>query len=181
MILYVNSCVRTDSRTDRIARELLKKLGGEVTELYLPGEDLQPLSREALDCRTRLIGQGDYADAMFRYAKQFALADRIVIAAPYWDLSFPAVLKTYIENIYATGVVSSYGPDGRPVGLCRAKELIYVTTAGGPYVPTYSYDYLRCLAVDFFGIPSTRLIAAEMLDVDGMDAEAILRKTIESI
>ena len=29
---------------------------------------------------------------------------RIVVAAPFWDLSVPAVLKVYIENISADGV-----------------------------------------------------------------------------
>ncbi len=30
---------------------------------------------------------------MFLYAKDFAESDIIVIAAPYWDLSFPSILK----------------------------------------------------------------------------------------
>ena len=33
MILYINSCVRKGSRTDRIARALLEKLGGEYAEV----------------------------------------------------------------------------------------------------------------------------------------------------
>ena len=41
---------------------------------------------------------------MFDLASQFQQADEIVIAAPYWDLSFPAILKLYLENIYVTGV-----------------------------------------------------------------------------
>ena len=57
-------------------------------------------SYETLKKRTALIESGDYSDRMFDYAKQFASADTIVIAAPYWDLSFPALLKTYFENIY---------------------------------------------------------------------------------
>ena len=42
----------------------------------------------------------------------FADADDIIIAAPYWDLGFPAQLKTYIENIYVTGIVSAYNDHG---------------------------------------------------------------------
>ena len=56
---------------------------------------------------------------MFCYARQFAAADRIVIAAPLWDLSFPAQLKVYLENIYVTGIVTKYSEAGEPVGLCR--------------------------------------------------------------
>ena len=34
---------------------------------------------------------------MFDLAGQFAGADTIVIAAPFWDLSFPAALKQYMQ------------------------------------------------------------------------------------
>ncbi|MBR1532447.1 MAG: NAD(P)H-dependent oxidoreductase [Eubacterium sp.] len=181
MILYINSCVREDSRTDKIARAALEKLGGEYTEVYLPEENLEPLSRERLEKRTSLIAQGDYSDDMFRYAKQLAAADQIVISAPYWDLSFPALLKLYIENIYVTGIVSEYGADGRPHGLCNAKELIYVTTAGGPYCPDYSFGYIKDLAENYLGIEKVTLIKAEMLDVDGFNADEIVAKTIAEL
>ncbi|MBR6391798.1 MAG: NAD(P)H-dependent oxidoreductase [Eubacterium sp.] len=181
MVLYINSCVRSESRTDRIAKAVLNKLGKEYTELYLPDENLQPLSEERLEKRSRLIEQGDYSDAMFNYAKQFAKADKIVIAAPYWDLSFPSVLKLYIENIYVTGIVSEYTAEGLPHGLCNASELIYVTTAGGPYDSDYSFGYIKELAEKYLGIKKTGLIKAEMLDVEGFDAEQIVRNVINSI
>lgn len=181
MVLYINCCVREDSRTDKIARAFLTKFGGEYTELYLPDENLKPLSHELLEKRTQLIEKRDYSDPIFQYAKQFATADKIVISAPYWDLSFPAILKLYIENIYVTGLVSEYGADGRPHGLCKAKELIYVTTAGGPYVPDYSYGYIKDLSENYLGIEKTTLIKADMLDVVGFDADEIVAKTIENL
>lgn len=179
MTLYINCCVREESRTDRLARAVLQKLGGNFTEIKIYEENLKPLDRDSLNKRTELIGQGDYSDPMFDYAKQFASADTIVIAAPYWDLSFPATLKTYIENIYVTGIVSAYDESGMPVGLCKAKELYYITTAGGPYDPTYSYGYIESLAKNFFGISETHLVKAEMLDIEGNDAEEILKREIE--
>ena len=181
MILYINSCVRSESRTDRIARAVLDKLGGEYTEVYLPGENLMPLSNERLEKRTALIERGDFSSAMFDYAKQFAKADKIVVSAPFWDLSFPSILKIYIENIYVTGIVSEYTPEGLPHGLCNADELIYVTTAGGSYDPDYSFGYIKELAEKYLGIPKTRLIKAEMLDIEGLDAEQIVRNEIKNI
>ena len=181
MTLYINCCVREESRTDRLARAVLQKLGGDFTELKLYEENLMPLDRDTLNRRTALIEQGDYSDPMFDYAKQFASADTIIIAAPYWDLSFPATLKTYIENIYITGIVSAYDESGMPVGLCNAKELYYITTTGGPYDPTYSYGYIESLAKSFFGIPETYLAKAELLDIDGYDADAILNREINRI
>ncbi|MBQ4349790.1 MAG: NAD(P)H-dependent oxidoreductase [Clostridia bacterium] len=181
MILYVNACVRSESRTDRIARVLLGRLGGKQEEVRLSEDTPEPLSAKRLARRTELIERGDYADPMFRYARQFQRADTIVIAAPYWDLSFPAVLRTYLENVYVTGLVSEYTPEGIPHGLCRARKLWYVTTAGGPYVPDFSYDYIRALATRCFGIPETELVFAEMLDVEGFDAETIVRETADRI
>ena len=179
MFLYTSRCARGESRAGSLDGAVLDELGGDFTELKLYGENLKPLDSEMLNKRTALIEQGDYSDQMFDYAKQFAGADTIVIAAPYWDLSFPATLKTYIENIYVTGIVSAYNESGMPVGLCNAKELYYVTTAGGPYDPTYSYGYIESLAKNFFGIPTTHLVKAEMLDIVGNDAEEILRRKIE--
>ena len=181
MILFINACVRSDSRTGRIARALLQRLGGEQEEVKLAETDLQPLSEERLNRRTELIEQGRFSDPMLRLTRQFQQADEIVIAAPYWDLSFPAVLKLYLENIYVTGLVSEYTETGEPHGLCRAKKLWYVTTAGGPYVPDFSYEYIRTLATVYFGIPETELIKAEMLDVMGYDAQALVEEQVKRI
>lgn len=78
-----------------------------------------------------LLKDGKFDDPMFRYAKQFANADEIVVAAPFWDLSFPAKLKIYLEQIAVAGITFRY-TNGRPTGLCKAKKLTYITTSGGP-------------------------------------------------
>ncbi len=179
-ILYVNACVREESRTAILADTLLNKLG-EYTEITLEQENLKPLDRETLIRRTEMIEKGDYSSPMFDYAKQFAEADVIVVAAPFWDLSFPALLRIYLEQIYVTGIVSKYNEKGIPEGLCRAQKLYYVTTAGGPYDPKYSYEYLADMSTKCFGIPETELIFAEMLDVDGVHPEQILRDAAEKI
>ena len=180
MTLYLNCCVRAESRTDRLARAVLDKMGG-YTERYLPSLPLRPLTRDMLARRTALQAAGQLHDPMFDLAHEFAQADRIVIAAPFWDGSFPSVLKVYIENIYAIGIVTDYRPDGTPYGMCRAEELVYVTTAGGKYVPDFSYAYIQALVTRYFGIPQTRLVMAEMLDIPGYDAEQILRDTIAAL
>lgn len=183
-LLYVNACVRKESRTDRIARELLKRLinreqeGVVLEEIKLDSASLLPLNEERLIKRTELITKEEWKHSSFVLARQFAQADQIVIAAPYWDGSFPSVLKIYIENIYVTGIVTRYGENGMPCGMCKAQKLYYVTTAGGPYVADYSYCYLQTLAMRDFGIPETKLIKAEMLDVQGFDAEEIVKQAI---
>ena len=93
-ILFVNACVRPESRTMILARHLLSKLEGNVEELDLGAEDIKNLDLERLQERDRLAGAGDFSDDMFKYARQFRDADVMVMAAPYWDLSFPAMVKT---------------------------------------------------------------------------------------
>ena len=178
MTLFINCCPRDNSRTERLAKKLLEKLG-EYDEVNPEKEGLAPMSKERLEYRTQLLQKGDLSNDIFKYAKQFAAADTIVIAAPFWDLSFPSVLKIYIENIYVTGIVSKYDENGAPKGLCKAKKLYYVTTAGGPYDGRFSFDYLKELAESFFGIGETVLIKAEMLDIIGNDAEKILAERMK--
>lgn len=176
MILYINACIRKNSRTNELAKELLSLLGEKYTERSLASEALMPLSEERLEYRTRLIAENNYNDPMFDLAKEFASADTIVISAPYWDFSFPTILKEYIENIYVTGIVSRYTQEGIPEGLCKAKRLYYVTTAGGEFEPKYSFDYIKELCQSCFGIKRVELIKAEMLDIVGNDAEKIIQE-----
>ncbi|MBQ7172044.1 MAG: NAD(P)H-dependent oxidoreductase [Clostridia bacterium] len=176
MILFINACVRKESRTKRLADRLLARSGEPCREVRL--EELTfPKANEAfLARRDRLIAEGLFGDPLFFLARQFAEADEIVIAAPFWDLSFPAALKQYLEQINVVGITFCYTPEGRPKGLCRAKRLSYVTTAGGDFFPEeYGFGYVKALAETFYGIPEVRLIKAAGLDLDGADPEAILR------
>lgn len=165
-LLFVNSCVREGSRTLDLARHLLELVspGYEVEELELATMNLQGHSRESLVERDKLIAARDFTHPVFTLANQFASADLIVVAAPYWDLSFPALLKTYLENICVSGITFDYEGD-KPVGLCQGKKLYYVTTAGGPIFCDFGYSYVEALCRNFFGIPEPLCIAAEKLDM----------------
>ena len=180
MVLYINACVRTESRTNRLAKALLNKFG-DFEEVKLTDMELKPLNEERLDYRAAQIEKRNYDDSIFKLSKQFAEADLIVVSAPYWDGQFPAILKTYIENIYSIGIVTKYEENGRPQGLCKARKLYYVTTAGGRYNPRFSFDYIDYLVKNMFGIKETELIHAEYLDIEENDAEEILSKVISNI
>ena len=93
MILYINACPRTDSRTDKIAKAYLKKIGKPYKELKLTELNLQPLNNNSLEKRTNLLVNNMYDDEMFKYSNEFSNASNIVIAAPFWDYSFPSILK----------------------------------------------------------------------------------------
>ena len=182
MILFINACVRTNSRTMRLARRLLTRLDGLVEELCLADCKIPKQNEEYLRKRDRLIDEGAFGAPMFAWARQFSLADEIVIAAPYWDLSFPAILKQYLELINVMGITFRYTAEGTPEPLCRAKRLYYVTTAGGALVPEeYGFGYVKALAENFYGIPEVKLIQAVGLDIVGADVEGILRECEKEI
>ena len=139
-VLFINACARPCSRSCELARHVLNRLPGQVEELRLYEEEIRPLDWPALQERVTSVTAGDFSAPVFRYAKQFAVADDIVIAAPYWDLLFPAVLRTYLEAVTVTGLTFRYTPQGMPEGLCRARRLIYVTTAG--WKNSFAYEKL---------------------------------------
>ncbi len=182
MLLFINACVRADSRTKRLADCLLTALGEPVAELRLADVTLPPVDEAFLQKRDQLLAAQDYADPMFDLARQFAAADTIVLAAPFWDLSFPAALKAYLEQINVVGVTFRYTPEGVPEGLCRAKKLYYVTTVGGDDFPeAFGFGYVEALAKRFYGIPEVELIKATGLDIWGAPVEEILCACEEEI
>lgn len=178
-ILLIDACVRTHSRTKRLSDRLLRQLPGDIEILCLEKVSFPKVDEAFLQQRDALIASGRFDAPLFSLARQFAQAEQIVIAAPYWDLSFPAVLKQYFEQINVLGITFEYTPKGMLRPLCHAKRLFYVTTAGGTYVPMeFGFGYIQALARSFYGISDVRLIQATGLDIDGADEEQILQKAI---
>ena len=179
-VLFINACVREQSRTLLLAHHLLSRLSAQVCEIKLEDMDMKPLTKHSLSQRDDLLRQGKWEDPSLRHARQFADADCIVIAAPYWDFGFPALLKIYLETVTVSGITFCY-EEGRPRGLCKAKKLYYITTAGGPILLDFGFSYVRSLAENLYGIGETSCIRAENLDLDGADVAGILEETIEKI
>ena len=174
-VLLINACARPQSRTYSLAQRAAIRIDVGYSVLNLYNENLQPLDFYNLSKRDMLIEQGDFRDNIFRFAKDFSTADEIVIAAPYWDLSFPSILKCYFEAICVNGITFKYGEGGEVIPLCRCKRLIYVTTAGGFIGENnHGYDYVKALCKNLLGIENTHFISAEGLDIIGSNTEEIL-------
>ena len=181
-ILFINACVRGESRTKKLAEKLLEKLNRPVEEVRLEEINFPIVDEDFLNMRDRLISEGSLDSPVFDLARQFSEAETIVIAAPYWDLSFPASLKQYFEQVNVVGITFRYTEEGIPEGLCKADRIFYVSTAGGIYVPTeFGFGYVKALAQGYYGIGDVRLIEAVGLDIYEADIEAILEEAEETI
>ena len=182
-VLFVDCCIRREaSNTKKLAEAFLSALPSDcaVTRLDLMAEDLSYFKDSYFDQREALLAENRRDHPRFRYAHQFAQADRIVIAAPFWDLSFPALLKVYIEQVSVDGITFGSTEDGLK-GLCRASHLVFLTTRGGFYTGDameMGSRYLEALHT-FFGIGAYTCIAADGMNVAGFDAEASLRRAMQ--
>ena len=181
-ILYVNACVRKESRTRSLAKKLLARLDMPYEEIRLEDISFPAVTEEYLNTRDQLLSQEAFQDPLFDLARQFSEAETIVIAAPYWDLSFPAMLKQYLEQITVAGITFKYSEEGIPVGLCRAKRLFYVTTAGGFFAPEeYGFGYVKGLAQNYYGIQDVRKVEALGLDIYGADVDGIMTSAADRL
>lgn len=181
-ILFVNACVRENSRTLELAQSVLNNLQGEREDVNLYNIKLLPLDKKGIEARDKASSTNDFSGEIFKLAMQFSKADTIVIAAPFWDMMFPAVLKTYFENVTVCGLTFKYSPSGIPQGLCRARSLYYVTTAGGFIGKNdFGFLYVKALAQNFFNIKNVYQISAEGLDIMGADVNKILQKAKNDI
>ena len=181
--LIVDCCLRGgESRTARIRDAFAAALPEDVSveTLVLEEEALSCLTGAHFRQRQRLLDAGELDHPRFRYAHQFADADIVCVAAPFWDLSFPALLKVYIEQISVEGI--TFGTrDNQLVGLCRGTDLVLLTSRGGAYEGDpmeMGSRYMDALHT-FYGFDRYTCIAADGLDLYGADVEGILSRAIE--
>ena len=186
-LLFVDGCIRgAQSRTRVLAQTFLDTLtvlrpDCTVETAALNALRLVPLYGDTLAARDAAVSQQDWSNPWFAEAVRFQKADRIVIAAPFWEGTFPAALHTYIEHICAAGLTFRYGEHGEQIGLCQASRAAFFGTKGGIYSqgPAREDDFAaRFLRTNLrmLGIPQLDVIEAEGLDIDGNDVAAILEE-----
>ena len=180
-ILFINACIRPESRTLILAKHLLAKLNGEIQEVNLEKEAIPALNAESLKYRQELLAAEQFDDPMLHYARQFRDADVIVIAAPYYDLSFPSALKNYLEAICCVGLTFYYDENEVAQTHTKAKKLYYVSTGGGILKKQFGFEYVKALVGEFFHIFDVQGFFAERLDLLGSDPAAIMEQAFQTI
>lgn len=177
-LLYVDCCIRREgSRTRKLAEAFVNNLpeGWRVETVTLMDEPLLPLMEGGFRQRDELLQRGDFGHRRFDYAWQFRRADAILIAAPFYDLSIPALLKVYIENVSVDGITFLCDAQGLR-GNCLAQSMTFLTSRGGFYNDSpdeMGSRYMEALC-RFFGAGTYRCIAADGVDMDPSKTPAIL-------
>ncbi|GAA0094235.1 FMN-dependent NADH-azoreductase [Clostridium perfringens] len=186
-VLYIKANIKNEgeSRTFKVSDSFVEEYKknnpeDEIITLDLYKENIDFLRADDLG---KLFGPKDEEsknNSILKYAYQFADADKYIIAAPMWNLSFPAILKAYIDYVSVSGITFKYTAEG-PVGLLNNKKAVHIVSRGGGYdnSPYEMGDrYLRTI-LGFFGIKEIETIAIDNLDVMGVNVEEKVEEGIE--
>ena len=185
-LLFVDCCISqrgAESRTRALANAFLDAFRSahpdwEVETVDVAALNLAPFTPEMLNERDALASVGAFDAPVYDQARQFRGADAVVVAAPYWDLSYPAALRTYIEYISANGLTYHYEADGCH-GDCRASKLMYLTSGGDVERPeSLGVLYWKQLC-RMFGIPEFGYVFAGGLDLDPAKTAELLAEACE--
>lgn len=65
-------------------------------------------------------------------SNQFVNADKYVFVTPFWNFSFPPVMKAYLDSVSVAGKTFKYTAEG-PVGLLPDKKALHIQARGGYY------------------------------------------------
>ena len=186
-VLYIKANIKNEgeSRTFKVSDSFVEEYKrnnpeDEIITLDLYKENIDFLRVDDLG---KLFGPKDEEsknNSILKYAYEFADADKYIIAAPMWNLSFPAILKAYIDYVSVSGITFKYTAEG-PVGLLNNKKAVHIVSRGGGYdnSPYEMGDrYLRTI-LGFFGIKDIETIAIDNLDVMGVNVKEKVEEGIE--
>ena len=173
-LVFIDATMREESRTRRIALPIISELSGryDIETIRLDGAGFPVVDGRILHDRDCGIVPVEYADM----SRRIAAADRIVIAAPFWDMSFPSALKVFFENMSLFHITFD-SDDRQCYGLCRCSRVLYITTRG---MDIHTGDpleqatpYIRALS-HLWGLGELYVVSAENLDYS--TPEEVVRK-----
>lgn len=198
-VLYVKVNPKSDgeSQSAQLANyflDLYKKKNQDdvIDKLDLYEADIPFLDVDVFSAWGKFASQGkltkseqEKAERMDKLTTQFLNADKLIFAAPFWNLSYPPMLKAYIDTICIAGKTFQYTDKG-PIGLVSDKPLLLIETRGGFYSegPTAELEnsqrYLRTI-MNFMGVKSFQSVIAEGLDVDEDHKQKSLKQAKEKL
>ena len=178
--LFINATILDTSRTLRLAKHLLNYYD-DITEVDLKEDQVLPVDNQTLKIKYDNLEAGNNSHESLKNAYLLKEAEVIIIAAPLWNLGFPASLKAFFDDAIITGVTFAYGPEGNIISLCNTKKVILVSTSGGKYLPEHSFNFIKDFSKMFLGTEDVSMYYSEFLDVFTDKVDEILNKTITQI
>lgn len=117
-------------------------------------------------------------------ADQFAAADKYIFVNPVWNLSYPPVLKAYIDSVCIAGKTFKYVPNQGRVGLLADRKAVHIQASGSFLSPgsesadmEMGHRHLKVI-MEFLGVPSFEGIFVEGMAVRSDQAAAIKERAI---
>ncbi|MGV8162862.1 MAG: NAD(P)H-dependent oxidoreductase [Candidatus Nanoarchaeia archaeon] len=108
----------------------LKKRKQKYEVLNLYNENFNPiLSKE------ELITRNKPSKEIKKYQDKITKSDKLILIYPIWWNAPPAILKGFIDRVFAAGYAFRYKPTAlgaMPEGLLKGKKAAVFTTGGGP-------------------------------------------------
>lgn len=164
-LLYIDACMRDElSRTKKIAEPIVEVLKEryDVTTYTLNDMNLEVVKKDLVNKRN----SGIIDHEVMTWAEEVRDADRIVIAAPFWDMSIPAALKCFLELCSVLDVTFKSN-DKTCYGNCKAEKMLFITTRGMNIDTGDALDqatsYLKALSF-LWGIGPLQVVSAQNTD-----------------
>lgn len=172
-LVYIDACIRDeDSRTKKIATPLIEKLNNkyDITTFVINDLKLDIVQKELIKKRLK----GDIPDYIINWTETIRDADRVVISAPFWDMSIPSSLKVFIELCSILNVTFKSN-NKTCYGNCKSKKVLYITTRGMDISTRDKLDqgtpYLEALSF-LWGLGDVIVVSSQNMDyVDEKEIE----------
>jgi NAD(P)H dehydrogenase (quinone) len=123
----------------------LEAKGHQVDLLDLYAENFDPRLSEA-ERASYMTGTYDLS-AVAPYAERLTAAEALILVFPQWWFNLPAILKGFVDRVFAPGVAFDYAADGIKLEpkLEKLKYLWVFSTTGSPWwvVKFYMGDPVR--------------------------------------
>lgn len=188
-VLYVKVNPKTDEQSDscKLANHFLKEYQlhnpeDEIEILDLYNADIPFLDVDVFRAWGKFAAkeklnpvEQEKSERMDELTDQFMAADKVIFSAPFWNLSFPPMLKAYMDTICIVGKTFHYTADGAK-GLLEDRPCLLVETRGGFYSEgenaklEFSESYLKAI-MSFLGIYNFHSVIAEGIDVNSSNPD----------
>lgn len=180
-LVYIDACIRDeDSRTKRIAAPIIRELKRkyDVVTFVINDLNLSIIQKELINKRLN----GDIPSYIISWAETIRDAERIVISAPFWDMSIPSSLKVFIELCSIINI--TFRSNNKTCyGNCKSEKVLYITTRGMDIKTRDKLDqgtsYFEALSY-LWGLGEVLVVSAQNMDyVSSIEIENKINKAIE--